>query len=325
MNDNVIDLFGHNKKNDASFGAVAEEWLSSLRPELRESTVMRYRDLLDSYIYLYLKDINIESLTRKDVEFVCSRLLETGRKDNKGLSPKSVKLCLTVIKDVFEYASLNKNVNIPNLRNIKIEQEYKPMRILTITEHTKLDRYLKSDPTPTNVGIWLCLNTGIRLGEICALKWKDINLPGGYIYIKETAQRIRQEGDKKTKLSVLELKDTGARRKVPVTRVMCEVLRRNKSSENAYILTGDTKILDPRTLINRFKKVLERVEIPYASFNALRNTFAVRCVEAGTDIKILSEILGHANAGITMDRYIHPTMEEMTREMNKLSDVFSNE
>lgn len=305
-----------------TFGKVAEEWLEDRRAKLREASVARYGHLLESYIYPYFKSLEISRITRRDIEFVCSELLEEGGENKTGLSPKTVSDMFSVIKNVLNYASINYDASIPNMTNIHIKQEHKTMRVFTVPEQLKLDRYLRFCPTPCNVGILVCMYTGIRLGEICALKWENINLSQRYITVNETAQRL-QNGKQKSKIITLEIGNYCSRRKVPICDDLMEILLKNRCADNAYLMTGTGDVLDPRTLRYRFKKILEELEIPDANFQTLRNTFAIRCVEAGMNIKSLSEILGHASVKQTMDKYVHPSMEDKVRDVNLMSGLLA--
>lgn len=317
------NIYNPRIRNDETvvFDIAAEEWLREVTSELRQTTIARYRNLLNTYIYPYFRNVSIERISRSDVEYICSELLATGGKDKRGLSPKTVKDVLSVIKNVLNYASITKNIKIPNLNNIPIKQEHKSMRVFTVSEELRLDRILRYDPNPTNIGILLSLNTGIRLGELCALKWEDINLKERYIDVEETVQRLRVKGKYKTKLFVLDIEGFGAKRKIPIPDSVYDVLEKNKGSKKTYLLTGTERMLDPRTLDNRYKRLLDKMEIPRASFTVLRNTFATRCVEADMDIKTLSEILGHASINITIDRYVHPTMDDKIEELNRIVNL----
>lgn len=175
----------------------------------------------------------------------------------------------------------------------------------------------------------VCSNTGLRIGEICALKWENIHIFERYIAVREIAQRIAQPSKRgkktktKTKTVALETDSYCTKRNVPLSDELAEILQKNRCPNNAYLLTGTTDMLDPRTLQLKFKKMLDLLEIPDASFQTFRNTFATHCIEAGINIKSLSEILGHASVNITMDRYVHPSIEDKVKDMNMLSGMLA--
>lgn len=285
--------------------------------------------MLETKVYPYFKDAEIWRITRRDVEYILSELLECGGKYKTGLAPKTVIDVLSVIKNTLNYASIRYEINTPNLSNIHIKQPPRTMRLFTVPEQIKIDRYLKYEQTPANLGMLVCSNTGLRIGEICAPKWENIHISERYIAVKEIAQRIAQppkRGKKtktKTKTVALEIDSYCTKRNVPLSDELAEILQKNRCPNNAYLLTGTTDMLDSRTLQLKFKKMLDLLEIPDASFQTFRNTFATRCIEAGINIKSLSEILGHASVNITMDRYVHPPIEDKVKDMNMLSGMLA--
>ena len=160
----------------------------------------------------------------------------------------------------------------------------------------------------------------MHIGEICALKWNNIDLNAGTISVYQTLQRLQDKENKgKTKILITEPKSQSSKRIIPIPAFLTELLKQIRpASPCAYILTGDKKFMEPRTLENIFKKCLSDCDIQCINFHALRHTFATRCVEACFDIKTLSEILGHSNVSTTLNLYTHPTLEHKRANMNKL-------
>lgn len=200
------------------------------------------------------------------------------------------------------------------------------MRVLSRIEQKQLSEYLVKNLSCSNLGIMVCLYTGIRIGEVCALKWKDISFDEQILYIHKTMQRIQKQDDgaEKTKIIITEPKRTCSIRIIPLPDELFKLLKENRNSDDTFLLTGHHKYyIEPRTMQNRFKTVVKNCNIEEANFHALRHTFATRCVELGFDIKSLSEILGHASVNITLNRYVHPSMKLKQRNMNKLSDLFA--
>ncbi len=166
----------------------------------------------------------------------------------------------------------------------------------------------------------------LRKDEICALKWEDISFVDNCIYIKKTMQRVQVNGksDHKTKIIITCPKSNCSFRIIPIPKVLLIYLKEFQNKSDSYLLTGDAnKIIEPRTMQNRFKSILEKLKIEPANYHSLRHTFATRCVELGFDVKSLSEILGHASINITLNRYVHPSMELKQKNMNKLSCLFA--
>ncbi len=178
----------------------------------------------------------------------------------------------------------------------------------------------------TGLGILICLFTGIRLGELRALTWDNISIDTKKLHIKKTMQRLQdksKEATHKTYISIDEPKSRCSVRTIPIPDNIMQDLD-PAYSRNAYVLTGNTKeFIEPRTMENRFKSILKKCNIADANFHSLRHTFATRCIEVGFDIKSLSEILGHANVNITLNRYVHPSMEQKRKNMDKLSSMFA--
>ena len=194
-------------------------------------------------------------------------------------------------------------------------------------EQELLLTYIKNNPTLINVGIMISLFTGIRIGELCALQWKDISIETKTISINKTLQRIQTpNGPTKTAITISEPKSNCSIREIPIPDILIEFLILANSTSNStlsYVLTNNQKYAEPRTVQNHFKLVISSCHIADANFHALRHTFATRCIEVGFDIKSLSEILGHANVNITLNRYVHPSMDLKKKNMDKLSSLFS--
>ena len=209
-----------------------------------------------------------------------------------------------------------------------MKEAHKDMRILSIREQRKLSKYLYEDLSLCNLGILICMYTGLRIGEICALKWQDINLYDKYIYVNKTMGRIQVLGDSKTKTKIVVSppKSISSIRKIPIPNEILNILTTYKNNPEAFLLTAsDNKYIEPRNMENHFKAVIKKCGIENVTFHTLRHTFATRCVELGFDIKSLSEILGHASVNITLNRYVHPSMKMKEENMNRLSRLIRGE
>ena len=178
------------------------------------------------------------------------------------------------------------------------------------------------NPTNTDLGIMLALYTGMRLGEICALKWEDIDLEHKIIHVRHTISRIKNQDpsvDAKTVLILDTPKTKTSRRDIPISSKLFRFLDMAHRNECNYVISGDTNFMSPRTFEYRFQKKLDCCGVPRINFHGLRHTFATRCIERGVDIKSLSEILGHANVGITLNTYVHSSMDQKRKQIEKLS------
>ncbi len=308
------------------FSVLSEIWLESIRPQIKQSTYNKYQNLIHSYIISELNEIQISELTAEVLQSKCNHLLEYGEKKGHGLSTKTVGDVLSLIRRLLSYAA---SIGYPvkcSGREFSIKQSAKEMCILCRSEQETLCRYLLQHRDERNIGIFLCLFTGLRIGELCALKWDDISLENGTIYIHQIIQRIQihNNPNKKTAFLIMTPKSKCSIRTIPIPSNVVQLLKDASITKKGYLVTGtEEHYLEPRTMQLHFKRVLEQADLRQVNFHALRHTFATRCVEVGFDIKSLSEILGHANVTITMDRYVHPSMELKKENMQKLSSLFA--
>lgn len=308
------------------FSVIASDWFDNISVHVKVSTANKYRNLLHTYILPIYGEQTLDCITFDYIEAQCNELLLHGGSENKGLSPKTVSDVLSVVRSILKFA-IRKGKIVPcDGSGVQIKQIQKEMRILSKAEQERLYSYLYSEIDPCNIGIIICLFTGLRIGEICALHWEDVSFSEQTIRVRQTMQRIQDNSGvgAKTKIILSTPKSACSIRTVPVPEPLIEILKNYQVSKSGYLLTNsDSRFIEPRTMQNRFKKALECSEIAPANFHALRHTFATRCVELGFDVKSLSEILGHATVNITMNRYVHPTLEMKKENMKRLSALFA--
>ena len=314
------------KKDINLFSELATEWFESVKLHTKVSTQNKYYNMLKNYILPEYGSKTFDTITHEFIEEHCKFLLESGGKNGTGLSAKTVSDTLSIIRNITKFAN-KKGICISYDANaVQIKQNAKSMRVLNKTEQTQLCEYILEKPEPCNIGILVCLFTGLRIGEICALRWEDISFSDQSIYIHHTLQRIQTHLDHggKTKVVTTTPKSACSIRRIPLPDEISDILVSNQKSSSGYLLTNDDfKFIEPRTMQNKFKKVLKSAGIADANFHALRHTFATRCIELGFDVKSLSEILGHATVNITMNRYVHPTYEMKKENMQKLSELLA--
>ncbi len=304
----------------------ALSWLSDIKIQVKQSTYMRYKNIINNYLFVEFHGIMMKNLTAECLRNHCNHLLESGGVRKKGLSPKTVADILSLIRNILKYAQENGWQTACSGKEVVIKQIPKEMCVLHLTEQKILCEYLSDHISERNIGILLCLFIGLRIGEICALKWEDISLTEKTIHVHHTIQRIQIEGNsnKKTKVIITTPKSKCSIRTIPIPDNIINILNKISPNQCGFLLTGtEKKYVEPRTMQNHLKKVLESASLRSVNFHALRHTFATRCVEVGFDIKSLSEILGHANVNITMNRYVHPTMDLKRDNMQKLSTLFA--
>ena len=308
------------------FASIAVEWFDSIIPQIKISTENKYWNLLHSYILPTYGNLSLDSITHEFIEKNSHELLVHGGKNGTGLSPKTVSDILSVIRNILRYAG-KKGIYIPcDGSDVHIKSDHGEMRILSRSEQTKLCCYLTSNLTPYNAGILICLFTGLRIGEVCALRWEDVSFEDQTLHVHGTLQRIqdRSGNGQKTKIIVTTPKSLCSIRTIPIPDIILQILTVHRTSFSGYLLTNsESHYVEPRTLQNHFQKALRCCNIAPANFHALRHTFATRCIELGFDVKSLSEILGHATVNITMNRYVHPTLELKKENMERLSFLFA--
>ena len=312
--------------NPNLFSTVAVDWFESVKSQTKESTQNKYHNMLTDYILPSYGEQTLDSITYDFIESHCNLLLISGGKKGKGLSAKTVTDVLSIIRNVLKFA-IKKGMYVPcDVSSIQVKQTATPMRVLSKTEQEQLCKYILEEPEPCNIGILVCLFTGLRVGEICALRWEDVSFSDQTIHVHHTLQRVQNKfsDGAKTKIIVTTPKSSYSIRIIPIPEELSLILAAYKKSSVGYLLTNDDcKFVEPRTMQNKFKKALKASGIESVNFHAIRHTFATRCVELGFDVKSLSEILGHATVNITMNRYVHPTFELKKENMKKLSSLLS--
>lgn len=305
-----------------TYSELLFKWLQSKRITVKESTFTRYRRIVEIYIIPALGNRQVCDITSIIVEEYTHNLLANGRLDGKGgLAHKTVSDILVILKSSLEYGRDNNYQINCNTKRISVKKKDKEMRVLSISEQTVLSNYLRQDMNLYKLGILLSLYTGIRIGELCALRWENIQLEAKTIKIRETLQRIPTVGESsKTRIIITEPKSACSVREIPLPECLLPIITPFQASPKAYVLTGDkNRYAEPRTMQYHFHQYIKKTGIASANYHSLRHTFATRCVEAGFEIKSLSEILGHSSVNITLNRYVHSSFELKVQNMNKLT------
>ena len=195
---------------------------------------------------------------------------------------------------------------------------------MTKYEQNKLTNYVLNNLTSRNIGILLSLYSGIRIGELCALQWKDIDFKNNKLIISKTVQRIYiKDKDKNiSKVIITSPKTKNANREIPINKDFIEILKKIKSDNDYYILSNNEKYIEPRTYRKYFNKALKENKIKHFNFHSLRHTFATNCITLGCDYKTVSELLGHANVNITLNLYVHPRYSQKKKCIDLVSKIF---
>ena len=303
------------------------DWLALKKLKIKDSTYIRYRNSIENHIKPHLGKYPIDKIGTALMESFVSHLTTNGKLNgNGGLSAKTISDILVIIKESFQYARSHGVMTSCNFDNLAPKKAAHEIRVLNCVEMQILIGVLLQDMDLYKLGVFLCLFTGIRIGELCALQWKNISIENKTIKIEQTMQRLQSNDSndaQKTRVIITEPKSFASVRVIPIPDFVVNAIRPYQRKQNAYLLSGESKnYIEPRTMQNRFKRYLRDCGIEDANFHSLRHTFATRCVEAGFDVKTLSEILGHASVKITLDKYVHSSLDLKRMNMEKLQLEF---
>lgn len=318
-NPEIKNLSNNTVSHEKTFEDVCNIWMAECVIKNKQTTCSRYSYVTKKYLLPRLKDIRISKIQKVHINEMVKELYN----ENK-LSAKTVQDIISVFSQIMKLAENHGYINENNLSIAKPPLQKSQLKVLTNKEQKTLVDFLKSNMSLENMGILLSLFTGMRLGEICALKWEDIDLENKVIYVCKTMQRISVTEDnakKQTKIIIDVPKTQNSIRKIPIPDFLTEDLchMAQSTSNECYFLTGDCKkFTEPRKYQYRFKKTLKQAGVQEINFHALRHTFATRAVEQNFDGKSLSEILGHSTVGFTLERYVHPSFELKKQNMERL-------
>ena len=324
------------------FAACCDEWLQLKRSSIRESTYVKYETIIEKHIKPGLGGCFTDTLSELLVEQFSYDLLH-----QKRLAPKTVRDILSLLRSILKYTERQ----FPSIQPVNVvypRENRKEMRVLSPEEQRHFTEYLLEDMDSCRFGMLLALLTGLRVGEICALRWSDISLSHRILCVRQTMQRLKNTenmgkpghaeisestgktgrtneagsaGGRKTKILISVPKSSTSVRVIPLNRELTELCRKWKAPyPAAYVLTGEEKrYMEPRTLQYRMERYAKDCGLEGVHFHTLRHSFATRCVEAGFEMKSLSEILGHSSPRITLERYVHSSLDLKRENMDKLT------
>lgn len=298
------------------FYMAAEEWLTMIKSEKKQATYVKYRTVYEKYIQNKIGGVLFSELNSDALTCVFYGEGQTS------LSNSLQNSISCVLNQILNYAVLHYRLNTIQYSRPRRRRENRLAEILNSSEQRKLLQYLYNEMDIYKLGIIICISTGLRLGEICSLKWDDINLEEKVMYVNTTVQRILMDG-KVTKTGLLEgePKSIFSKREIPLSDELARLIRDYKTNTGEYVINKHGP-MEPRTYQNKFQRYLQLAGIKKTNFHTLRHTFATNCVNGGVDIKSLSEILGHSDVRITLNRYVHPTAETKRMHMNSLSAIY---
>lgn len=310
------------RKDKVTVRELMEAWLQMVRENVKESTYAKYVYQTKTHINPVLGDCCLAGLDHHILKRFVDEKLNCGKvKGDGGLSPKTVADILSIFSQAIRFGNEN---GYPCPEGLVIpypKQMHAQIQVLSAKQQMKVEQAALRTSDPAGVGIILSLYTGLRIGEVCALKWEDVNLEEGEIRINKTLMRIQDvdyEGRHKTKILIDTPKSVNANRVIPIPEALTEYLKEASGAGKTYVLTGNTQYIEPRAYFQKYKKIMSDCGLETFNYHALRHTFATRCVEKGVDVKSLSEILGHADITTTLRRYVHPSIDMKRMQMERL-------
>lgn len=298
----------------ATFEQITNEWLEYKKSNIKKSTYSNYEYIVTKYLIPYLKNKKLKQLKKYDFNCLIDKL-------SLELSPKTVRDIMCVLRAILRYIEEEYLYNLKIKKIQSPKQNSKNIIIFTKKEKNKIEQYCLQNNNIKELGILICLNTGLRIGEICALKWKNIDLDKRIIYVKNTLERIYDGNLKKTVIIIDKPKTISSIREIPISNKLYNVLKPIKKhyDNEAFFLTGEKeKYTEPRSYQYIYKNILKKTKIKSHKFHCLRHSFASECIEVGMDVKALSEILGHSSVNITLNRYVHPSYNMKKKYLEKI-------
>ena len=303
-----------------TFKEVAALWLTEKQLFVKKSTLEAYRLTLRHHLFPVFgeKKCILQAQTQT---FVMQKLQE-------GLSPSSIRSLLVVLRMIAFYGNSKGMLETEVLKvtfPTSNRTAEKTVKSLTVNDQRKLVDYLYQHLDSYSIGILLSLSTGMRIGELCALRWEDTDLRHGIIYVRQTLERIYNVDRCKSEIIIGPPKTQTSYREIPLSRDLCVLLQpfASQSSSSCYVLTGTLQPTEPRAYRNRFATILRHAGVTPIHFHALRHSFASRCIECHCDYKTVSVLLGHKSLSTTMDLYVHPTLLQKRQCIQKTARPIS--
>lgn len=309
---------------ERTFKDILDGWQDFNRVRLKESSISRYQNIIDAHILPTLGNLQMNQLNATTINRFLAAKLENGRLDGTGgLSASYVRSISVIINSAIRYgvrenlcSSLNSPITKPPLQK-------KELVILSAEKQEILERELLKSMHADKLLIYITLYTGLRIGEICALRWEDIDLEEKMLYVRHTVSRVwySDNNKKHSKLVVSDPKTQSSLRCIPLCSKLHSILANYQNRKSrGFILENyhEDGPISPRTFEYRYKKIMKAAHLEPVNYHTLRHTFATRCIERGVDIKTISEVLGHANISITLNTYVHSSMELKRIQLEKL-------
>ncbi|HET8885379.1 MAG TPA: tyrosine-type recombinase/integrase [Salinimicrobium sp.] len=302
-----------NKQKNIS--EVAQLWQTDKKQYVKKSTISAYVLLVENHLLPVFGSKH--RLEEAEVQaFVFQKLEE-------GLSQKTIKDILIVLKMLLKFGAKHKHLTYePFEIRFPTDREKQHIEVLSRAHQKKLMKHIQEHFTFRNLGVYLCLATGLRIGEVCALTWEDMDTDMGIVRVSKTIQRIYtiEKNVRKTELIIDVPKTKNSFREIPMSRDLLRMLKPIKKIVNNsfFVLTNEAKPTEPRTYRNYYKEFMKEIGMPNLKFHGLRHSFATRCIESKCDYKTVSVLLGHSNISTTLNLYVHPNIEQKKKAIDQM-------
>lgn len=313
----------------ATFEEMAMQWILEQEDILKPNSINKYIFLLERHIFPEIGALKISEINSEKIRRFITDKSESGRINHEGgLANSTVSEMLVLIKSILGYIEEKYGIAV-NIGKIKIPlkkqqaDRFYSSKDINILIMEAWRRFGLDNSDLRCLGVLLCIYTGVRISEICALRWQDMDLKHGTIFINNSLQRIKKsKADKKTDLILTAPKTETSIRVVPIKSDILDALQKIQQaySSKDFILSGKSdKPIEPRNMQYYFKKMQLSAGIEPLCFHSLRHTFASVCIQSGMDVKTLSEILGHSNVNTTLSYYVHSSIEQKLKQIESLS------
>lgn len=290
------------KNKTKNFMEVSKEYMECRKRDLRASSYASYKHLLEKKILPLLGEKEIQKIGINDLQLFVNEM------QNCGYSKHGTRDCVSIIKLVMKYGeSLGYCKHISGDVKYKKEIKLKKDNLFTDEEYEKLLKYCVENPSKRTIPTLISMTTGLRIGEVCALKYSDINFKKNTLSVSRSVKRINIPGESSF-LEVSDPKTISSNRIVPIIPELSEILERSCNDLECFISSGEKdKPLEPRSYRVKYERILRKLEIEHHTFHDLRHTFASRCINSGADARAVADILGHKNVDMTLNVYTHST------------------
>lgn len=280
-------------------------WLADVQNEVKPSTFSSYYYKLTKYILPILKDIPLNELAVDNGKLLLKEL-------QKSLTRSTIQVIFRIVNKCLNHAKKSGKLLSNPLSELKLpKSKNQKVNALTLSEQKRVMQIALDEKKGYGIPTLLALHSGLRIGEISALKWTDIDFETNLITVNHTYQRIStMESYRKTQLVLTDSKTEASERVVPIGPTLRKLLlEHRKCSKGIFVFSTNGQPCEPRLLTYHFHRIRLKAHLPNIHFHQLRHTFATRCLEANKDVSSVSALLGHASTQMTLDTYVDAMLE----------------